>query len=732
MAKSNDGSGDKSMLNLEEASAARPNDGKVTDTQKVSFQVAGMDCADEVGAIKKSLAIDGIISVDANLMASLVSVVFKRPASQELIKGLIEKSGVRIVERGADDAGPVTKLRIALVATSGLFVGLGMLFELAFDLKMPALIASAIAVLTGGVLVFPKAWRALKGLQLDMNVLMTVATIGAFGIGEYSEAATVVFLFSLSELLEAFSVARARRAIREVLDLTPDTAEKINADGKTMVVPIADVKVGDLVRVKPGNRIPLDGKVRNGGGSVNQAPLTGESLPVEKKVGDTVFAGTIDENGVFDIEVTTLASESKVAKIIGMIEGAQTAKAPSERFVDKFAKIYTPAVFVAAIIALLVPPLLFSQAWDVWVYRSLVLLVVACPCALVLATPVSIVSGLTAMARRGVLVKGGAYLEALGRLKAIAVDKTGTITEGTPKVHEVILIGDGVESRLLEIALSIELSSSHPLAMAVVNYAREKGTAEVKHSEFKNVMGRGAEAVIEGHRYFLGNHRYAHELGVCTPEIESRLAEIESRALSVIVVGHAPHDGEKGEVLGIIGLGDAVRAGAAEAVKAIHAAGVTTIVMLSGDNQKTASAIASQVGIDSAVGDLLPEDKVREIKRLIAEHGNVAMIGDGINDAPALALASVGIAMGAAGTDTAIETADVALMKDDLSQVAVAVTQGRRALRTIQFNVGFALAVKAIFLVLAVTGYSNLWFAVLADTGASLIVIANAMRLLKV
>ena len=732
MANNNGSVGDKGMLTSNETSLPRATDEKEKATEKVSFEVAGMDCADEVGAIKKSLAIEGIISVDANLMASSVSVVFKRPASPEKIKALIEKSGVRIIEGGADDAGPVTKSRIALVAISGFFVGLGMLFELAFDLKVPALVASGIAILTGGVLVFPKAWRALKGLQLDMNVLMTVATVGAFGIGEYSEAATVVFLFSLSELLEAFSVARARRAIREVLDLTPDTAEKINADGKTQAVQIAEIKVGDLVRVKPGNRIPLDGKVRNGGGSVNQAPLTGESLPVEKKVGDIVFAGTIDENGVFDIEVTTIASESKVAKIIGMIEGAQAAKAPSERFVDKFAKIYTPAVFLAAIIALLVPPLLFGQAWDVWVYRSLVLLVVACPCALVLATPVSIVSGLTAMARRGVLVKGGAHLEALGRLKAIAVDKTGTITEGSPKVHEVVLIGNGVEARLLEIALSIELSSSHPLAMAVVNYARSKGVSELKHSDFKNVMGRGAEAVIDGHRYFLGNHRYAHELGVCTPEVEARLAEIEGRALSVIVVGHAPHDGEKGEVLGIIGLGDAVREGAAEAVKAIHAAGVKTIVMLSGDNQKTASAIASQVGIDSAIGDLLPEDKVKEIKRLIAEHGNVAMIGDGINDAPALALASVGIAMGAAGTDTAIETADVALMKDDLAQVAVAVTQGRRALRTIQFNVGFALAIKAVFLVLAVTGYSNLWFAVLADTGASLIVIANAMRLLKV
>ena len=700
--------------------------------KRVVFRVTGMDCADEISAIKKAIDFPGVKSVDANLMSSSVTIAYTAGVTEAELRKKVESAGVKVVDGEIGDAGPVTRARLVLVVLSGALVSLGMLLQLQFDLKVPAMVCFTGAVLSGGALIFPKAWRALKQFQLDMNVLMAVATAGAFAIGEYSEGATVVFLFSLSELLEAFSVARARRAIREVLDLTPATASVIAADGKISHVEVKDVRVKDSIQVKPGGRIPLDGVVNKGRGSVNQAPLTGEAVPVEKQPGDTVFAGTINEDGLLEIEVSAVAAESKVAKIISLIEGAQQSKAPSERFVDRFAKIYTPVVFLGALLALFIPPLLFSQPWDVWVYRSLVLLVVACPCALVLATPVSIVSGLTAMARRGVLVKGGAYLEALGRLQAIAVDKTGTITEGSPRVQKVVVFGQTSEGELLSVANSIELASSHPLAKAVVSYAKEKSTPAKEHRDFRTIPGRGAEALIGGHRFFLGNHRFAHELGVCSSEVESSLAEFEAAALSVVVVGHAPHDGEKGSVLGIIGLGDAIREGAAESIRSIHAAGVKEVVMLSGDNQKTASVIASKVGIDTAIGDLLPNDKVDQIELLLRKHKNVGMIGDGINDAPALALASVGIAMGAAGTDTAIETADVALMKDDLAQVAVAVRQGRRALRVVQFNIGFALAIKAVFLVLAVSGQTNLWFAVLADTGASILVILNALRLLKV
>ncbi|MGE0527598.1 MAG: heavy metal translocating P-type ATPase [Bdellovibrionales bacterium] len=565
-----------------------------------------------------------------------------------------------------------------------------------------------------------------------MNVLMSVAVVGAFAIREYSEAATVVFLFSVSELLEAFSVARARRAIREVLDLTPKMAQRIGANDRIEEIRIEDVRVGDILLVKSGERIPADGVVESGASHVNQAPLTGESVPVEKKPGDSVLAGTINESGILRIKASKGAAESKAAQIVKLIEDAQSKKAPSERFVDSFARIYTPIMFLVALLTLFVPPLAFGAAWDIWVYRALVILVVACPCALVISTPVSIVSGLTAMAKRGVLVKGGIFLEALGRVRAIALDKTGTITEGRPRVIEIINLGSETRTNLVRIVGSIEKLSSHPLAKAVVEFAEERGVLLEPASDFKTIAGRGAQAKVGDHEYFVGNHRMAHDIGVCTPQLEDLLSSIEENAQSVIVVGHRPHANCTGEVLGVLTLGDAIRPNARAAIQALHRSGVEHVVMLSGDNQKTASAISKQVGVEKAYGDLLPEDKVTRIQELVQNYRNVAMIGDGINDAPALAQASVGISMGMAGTDTAMETADVALMRDDLEQVAVAIGQGRRALSVIKFNIGFAIAIKAVFLVLAVSGHTNLWFAVAADTGASILVILNALRLLRV
>ena len=414
-----------------------------------------------------------------------------------------------------------------------------------------------------------------------------------------------------------------------------------------------------------------------------------------------------------------------------MVEESQAQKAPAQRFVDVFAKYYTPAVMVLALLVGLIPPLLMGAVWMDWIYRALVLLVIACPCALVISTPVSVVAGLTAMARRGVLIKGGASLEALGGLRALAVDKTGTITEGKPRVLDVVPWKDGKPDDIVRIAAAIDTHSTHPLAQAVVRHAGDKGIAFVSAENYQAKTGRGAEARIDGHDYFVGNHRFAHELGVCSPELEAALAEIEARAQSVVVVGHRPHADCQGEALGILAVGDAIRPNAVEAIKAIHAAGIKKVVMLSGDNARTANAIATQAGIDEAQGDLLPEDKIEQVKRLAAEYGKVGMIGDGVNDAPALAAADVGIAMGAAGTDTAIETADVALMRDDLGMVAEAITLGRRTLGVIRFNIIFALGIKAVFLILALLGHTSLWMAVLADTGATLLVVANALRLLR-
>ncbi len=701
------------------------------DAISSKFSVAGMDCADEIAAIRGALSEPDVLSINANLMAATVEVKHLPSISSDSIAKKIESTGVKIIKGDEDKSSLVDRKKLLYVGSSGLLLAAGFLLEWVFKIKEPYTpVLFALAVLLSGILVFPKAFRAIKQLQLDMNVLMTVAVIGAFLIKEYAEAATVVFLFSLSELLEAYSVTRARKAIRNVLNLTPQMALRIGSGSNTEQVRIEEIKVGERVLVKAGDRIPMDGTVISGTSLVNQAPLTGESVPVEKVKGNVVYAGTINESGTLEIEVTKAFEDSKVSQIIKLVEEAQQNKAPSERFVDNFAKIYTPVVFGIAILTFLIPPLFMGAAWNEWLYRALVLLVIACPCALVISTPVSIVSGLTAMARNGVLIKGGVFLEALGKLKAIALDKTGTITEGKPRVQKVFSINHFSETEILEIAASIEVLSSHPLANAVVAYAREKNIKIKTATDFKAVVGRGGEAKIEGHEYFLGNHRFAHELGVCTPELEKLLSDLEVKAASVIVVGHRPHSNCTGEVFGVISLGDTIRQNAKKSVEDLHKAGLEKVIMLSGDNQKTASAIASQAGVDEAAGDLLPDDKVKKIKELIGKYGQVAMIGDGINDAPALAQATVGIAMGGIGTDTAIETSDVTLMQDNLEQVAKAISMGKRTVSIIRFNISFSIAIKAVFLVMALVGFSNLWLAVLADTGASILVIANSLRLL--
>ncbi len=586
------------------------------------------------------------------------------------------------------------------------------------------------AILTGGWFLLPKAWRAVRALRPDINLLVVIAAIGASIIGEWVEASAVVFLFGVAEWLEGWADRRARRATRALLELAPKQA-LVKRGGQFVEVPVGEVAPGDTVATRSGMNIPLDGVVIAGESSVNQAPITGESVPVDKKPGDTVFAGTINGEGSLEIEVTKPAGDTTLARIIRLVEEAQEQKAPTQRFVDVFARYYTPAVTLVALLVFLGPPLLMNGDWSTWLYRACVLLIIACPCALVISTPVSIVAGLTALARRGVLVKGGAHLEAVGRLRALAVDKTGTITEGKPKVLDIELIHAGSPEEVLRIAAAIDAHSAHPLAKAVVAGAEERGVSFQRAERYQARSGRGAEGVVEGHAYFVGNHRFAHELGVCSAAIEARLAAIEAKGQSVVVVGHRPHDGCQGEVLGILAIGDTLRANAGAAIHALHAAGVEWVVMLSGDNQRTADFIARQVGIDEARGDLLPDDKVAAVKALREKHGVVAMVGDGVNDAPAMATASIGIAMGAAGTDAAIETADIALMRDELDGIAETIRLGRRTLGIIHFNITFALGLKAVFLILTMLGHASLWFAILADTGATLLVIANALRLLR-
>ncbi|MBX3742083.1 MAG: cadmium-translocating P-type ATPase [Akkermansiaceae bacterium] len=586
------------------------------------------------------------------------------------------------------------------------------------------------AIAAGGWLLLPKAFGALRRLRPDINLLVVIAAIGASIIGEQVEAAAVVILFGVAEWLEGWADRRARRAVGALLDLAPKNA-LLKREGQFVEVLADQVRPGEIVAVKSGMSIPLDGEITVGESAVNQAPITGESVPVDKRPGDTVFAGTINGEGSLEFLVTKAAGDTTLARIIHLVTEAQEQKAPTQRTVDVFARYYTPAVTLAALAVFLIPPLFGNGNWSDWLYRACVLLIIACPCALVISTPVSIVAGLTALARRGVLVKGGAHLESIARIKALAVDKTGTITEGKPRVLGIEPFGDTSENELLRVAAAIDVHSEHPLAKAVVMKAQEAGVSFPRAERYQARSGRGAQGDIDGHSYFVGNHRYTHELGVCSEDTEQRLREIESRGQSVVVVGHMPHDGCAGEVLGILAIGDTLRPEAAEAIRSIHRVGVAKVVMLSGDNQVAADFIASQVGIDETRGNLLPEDKVEAVRSLATRFGGIVMVGDGVNDAPAMAAATVGIAMGGAGTDSAIETSDITLMKDDLSEIAKAITLGRRTLGVIRFNIAFALLLKAVFLILTLTGHASLWLAILADTGATLIVTGNSLRLLK-
>ncbi len=615
---------------------------------------------------------------------------------------------------------------------SGVLVGSGLLLR--WLQVGPAALSLGIfvaAIIVGGWMLLPGAWAAVRQLRPNISSLMVIAVIGAAVIGEWAEAATVVFLFGVAEWLEGWADRRARRATEALLELAPKIA-LVKRDGAFLEVPVDQVAVGETIATKSGMSIPLDGVVTVGESAVNQAPITGESVPVDKKPGDAVFAGTINGEGSLEVRVTKAAGDTTLARIIRLVAEAQEQKAPTQRFVDVFARYYTPTVTAVALLIFLVPPLFMGGEWSVWLYRACVLLIIACPCALVISTPVSIVAGLTALARRGVLVKGGAHLETIGRLKALAVDKTGTVTEGKPKVQGVELVDAQSEADVLRIAAAIDDHSAHPLAKAVVACARERNIAFTRAENYQNRSGRGAEGVVEGHPHFVGNHRFAHELGVCNEDIERRLADIEGKGQSVVVVGHRPHDGCKGGVIGIIAIGDTLRPNAKAAIAELHAAGIVQIVMLSGDNQRAVDFIARQVGIDEARGDLLPDDKVAAVKALREKHGVVAMAGDGVNDAPAMATANIGIAMGAAGTDAAIETADISLMQDDLAKIAETVRLGRRTLAVIRFNITFALGLKALFLVLTLLGHASLWLAIMADTGATLLVVGNALRLLRV
>ena len=716
---------------------------------EIKLKVTGLDCAEEVSALKATVGkLTGVERLDFNLLDGTMSVSF----SAEVVSKdqIIETVGLAGLKAQPANEGVEEKLsfwqeqgRKIMCILSGVLAVIGfashaVLHDSLLDaltggeggvdhtFPLVSIVAYLGAVITGGWYVLPKAISAVRRLRADMNLLMSIAVIGAMLIGEWFEAAAVAFLFSFSLLLESWSVGRARRAIRSLMNLSPETARYIcPGDGDIMEKPIADVPVGVTVLVRPGEKIPLDGIISKGRTTVNQAPITGESMPVEKQSGDEVYAGTVNEDGSIEFRSSKPASETTISHIIRMVEEAQSRRAPSEQWVEKFAHYYTPAMILLAVLIAIIPPVLFGGEWGAWFYQALVILVIACPCALVISTPVSIVAALAASARAGVLIKGGAYLEAAGRLKAIALDKTGTITHGKPEVQEIIPLNNHTRDELLERAAAMETHSDHPLARAILRLADSEGVTVPPAEDFQAIKGKGASATIHGRTFWLGSHRLLHEKELETQELHQQIEAMEDAGHSIVIIGNEEH------VCGLISIADTIRQHAPQVVADLKAVGLQHVVMLTGDNQGTADAIAKTVGFDEVQAELLPEDKLKTVEELVRRYKDVAMVGDGINDAPALAAASLGIAMGAAGTDAAIETADIALMSDDLTRIPWLIQHAGKALNIIRQNIIFALGLKLVFMGLALAKLATLWMAIAADMGASLLVIANSLRLLR-
>ena len=689
--------------------------------------VAEMDCQEEVKAIEGRLrSLPGVASWQVNLLERTLRVQFDPAALQEdAILAAIRGLGMtpELTERAVQAVAWRRDPAFLSTVASGICLGAAMITDWTAPTSFLGHGLHGLALGAGGWMAAKKAVRAVLARRLDMNVLMTIAVLGAVTIGQWDEAASVAFLFALAQVLETYSLDRARQAVRRLLAVAPPEAT-VRRNGQELRVTVAEVMLGETIVVRPGERVPLDGIVRAGGSALNQAPITGESMPVEKLPGSQVFAGSINGEGALEVEVTHRAQETMLARIIALVEQAQAQKAPTQTLVERFAAIYTPAVIVGAVLIATLPPLLLAEAPWPWVYRALVLLVISCPCALVISTPVAVVCALARAARAGILIKGGRFLEALGGLKALALDKTGTLTKGRPIVTDIRFL-NGVDARdVLRLAAAVEARSEHPLAAAILHAARERGIVWPEATDFRAVTGRGAQARLGGVAYHVGSHRYMEDLGVCNGTLEAILDELESRGQTPVALS----DGSR--VLGVLGVADQMREGASESLGALHRLGVTPLVILSGDTRRTAEAVGRQVGADEVRAQLLPEDKLKAIQDLVQRHGSVGMVGDGINDAPALAAATVGIAMGA-GTDAAVETADVALVRDDLRQLPVAVRLGRKTLRIIRANIVLSLATKVAFVTLAVLGYATLWMAVAADMGTSLAVILNGMRLLR-
>jgi Cd2+/Zn2+-exporting ATPase len=736
----------------------------------MTFKIEGLDCAEEVATLKSAIGplMGGSDKLAFDVLNGRMMLLSDaEPVSEKAIIKAVAATGMKAVPwqpgQTDTDAKQLHRSKTAYTVLSGLFIIVGMVIHIAIAggfgdaqaflshpengslnweviaeyltslfnahtqqaIPLPEKIAFGLAVIFGGRHVIVKAFYALRRLRADMNLLMTVAVIGAMFINEWFEAATVSFLFALSLAIESWSIGRARHAVEALLDLAPSTVTVKDDSGQERILSAAEVSIGSLFVLAPGDKIPLDGEVTRGSSSVNQAPITGESMPVAKQVGDSVFAGSINGEATLEIKSSKLVSDTTLAQITRLVGEAHGKRAEAEQWVEKFARIYTPVVMILALAVWVIPPLFLAGVWDEWLYRALVLLVIACPCALVISTPVSIVAALASAARQGILIKGGIYIETPAHLNAIAFDKTGTLTAGEPIVTGVYPFNDHSEAELLSRAAALEVRSNHPLAKAILRHTEKLGIRVASADHVTVLPGKGVTGLFNGTDYWLGSRRYLLERSQEIPGISDKAIALEQTGQTVIAIGNDRH------ICGLIAVADQPRADIKSILQALRQAGVKHLAMLTGDNQVTANNIAAQIGIDEVHAELLPADKVEIVGQMVEQYGQVAMIGDGVNDAPALGRANLGIAMGVLGSDAAIEIADIALMGDDLSKLPWLIGHSKRTLAIIRQNIIFALTIKAAFAVLAFAGVATLWEAIAADMGASLLVVANGLRLLQ-
>jgi Cd2+/Zn2+-exporting ATPase len=702
---------------------------------RCTLEVRGLDCPTEVAALRSALdGVPGVGDLGFDLIHGLMTIDYDPDATEPaaLVRRIAARSGLRARLAGEPEVsgGWWSKHgRWASTAASGLALLVGVVTSWLGGPAGVSSVAYALAILAGGVDLAPRAARSLRQWRLDLHVLMGSAVLGAIALGQWDEAATVAFLFGLSESLESLSVDRARRAVRALLEVTPDQAERIEADGSVATVPASEIAKGERVRVRSGARVPVDGLVALGRSSVDQKAITGESVPVVREPGDVVFAGSVNGEGALEVEASGTLDDSLISRVADRVREAQAARAPVERTVERFASWYTPMVVLASLLVMLGPPLIHvatqaPAAWSTWFGRGLVVLVIACPCALVIATPVALASALAASARRGILLKGGQYLEEVGRLRVLAFDKTGTLTLGEPDVVEVVSTDGRLDSDLLRIAAALGDQGGHVIGRAISRHARTLRLEVPVADAYSAVPGLGASGRVGSIEYHIGSHRFIDEAGLCPPDFHARLGHAERDTGTSVALTTA------GGPIGWIRLADRPRPEAAAVVAELNALGIET-VMLTGDNRTTAESMARELGILEQRSGLLPEDKAAAITELNDARGSTGMVGDGVNDAPALAAARVSFAMGGISSASALETADVVLMADDLAALPWLVRLGRDTLSRIRQNIALALGTKALVLALAVFGLATLWMAILADVGVSLVVTANALRLLR-